>query len=65
MVVGYLDIFVFKELGFSVGPVVDDIISLLQIYKNNIGIWFYVRRNAKIRLRCRYASADKIIMFDI
>lgn len=28
MVVGYLDIFVFEELGFAVGPVVDGIDSV-------------------------------------
>ena len=32
MVVGYLDIFVFEELGFAVGPVMDGIDGVIQAY---------------------------------
>ena len=32
MVVGYLDIFVFEELGFAVGPVVDGFDGVIQTY---------------------------------
>ena len=32
MVVGYLDIFVFEEIGFAVGPVVDGIDGVIQAY---------------------------------
>ena len=32
MVVGYLDIFVFEELGFAVRPVMDGIYGVIQAY---------------------------------
>ena len=32
MVVGYLDIFVFEELGFAVGPVMDGIDGVFKSY---------------------------------
>ena len=32
MVGGYLDIFVFEELGFAVGPVMDGIDGVIQAY---------------------------------
>lgn len=57
MVIGYLDIFVFEELGFAVGPVVDGIDGVIQTMP---GVLYRMKSTVASTSRARVDSKPEI-----